>query len=120
MNLIEQTETLKRYLDNLKYHYEQNDPPENRKDRALFLQVKEETTPIYDRLQQWETLALQFVKERKVNVHPQQIVSTKENMELLLMHSYYIDVRRKRYMELNHSVIYIFDQLMDELNKVDL
>ncbi|NBJ71475.1 MULTISPECIES: DUF1798 family protein [Clostridia] len=116
MDIQQQTNILKEHLDHLKQKFEQNDPPENRKDRALFQKVKEKTTPIYQLLEKWEEESLQLIRERKVNVHPHQIVSTKENMELLLMHSYYIDVRRKRYMELNHSVQYIFDQLLRELN----
>ncbi|MDU0157199.1 DUF1798 family protein, partial [Bacillus cabrialesii] len=84
MDIKKQTELLKEHVVRLKDKYEQNDPPENRKDKALFLKVKEETTPIYEMLQQWETGTLRMVKERKLTIHPQQVASTKENMELLL------------------------------------
>ncbi|MBY7143521.1 DUF1798 family protein [Virgibacillus sp. NKC19-3] len=114
MELKEQTKTLKIHLNNLKDQYENNPPPENKKDRQLFQKVKKETSPIYELLATWEENALKLIKERKINMHPQQITSTLENMELLLMHSYYIDVKRKRYMELHHSIHYIFDQLLRE------
>lgn len=115
MDLKEQTEQLKQHLHHLKDKYENDAPPENKNDRQYFIKVKEKTVPVYDLLEKWEEAALKVVKERKVNIHPHQITSTRENMELLLMHSYYVDVRRKRYMELNHSILYIFDQLLREL-----
>lgn len=115
MELQKQTEQLKQHLINLRQKFETNDPPEDRRDKPFFLKTKEETLPIYQLLELWEEAALNIVKERKVNVHPHQISSTKENMELLLMHSYYIDVKRKRYMELYNSILYIFDQLLREL-----
>ncbi|WP_404452813.1 YppE family protein [Virgibacillus necropolis] len=115
MDIKEQTIELKKQLQMLKDNYEENDPPENKKDMTFFTYVKNKTEPIYTMLETWETDALEIVKQRKVDVHPHQITSTRENMELLLMHSFYIDAKRKRYMELNHSVLYIFDQLLRDL-----
>lgn len=115
MELREQTEQLKQHLHDLKYKYENDIPPVSKSDKQYFTKVKEETLPIYELLERWEAATLHVVQERKVNVHPHQITSTKENMEMLLMHSYYVDVKRKRYMELNHSIHYIFDQLLREL-----
>jgi spore cortex formation protein SpoVR/YcgB (stage V sporulation) len=116
MNVNEQTKVLKVHLHSLKQKFEKGEKPENPKDKALFSQVKKETAPVFQLLEHWERDVLQLIKTRKVNIHPQQIISTRENMELLLMHSYYLDVRRKRYMELNHSVSYILDQLLAELD----
>ncbi|ASN05541.1 DUF1798 family protein [Virgibacillus necropolis] len=115
MHMKEQTIELKKHLQLLKDNYEANDPPEDKKDMTFFMHVKSKTEPLYAMLETWETDALEIVKQRKVNVHPHQITSTRENMELLLMHSFYIDVKRKRYMELNHSVLFIFDQLLRDL-----
>lgn len=117
MDLLEQTQQFKEHVNKMKEKYEQNNPPEDRRDKEFFLQVKKYTAPIYELLDEWEDKTLQVVKERKVNVHPQQVTSTKENMGLLLMHSFYIDVKRKRYMELNHSVHFILDQLLKDLQK---
>lgn len=115
MNLEQQTRHLKKELEQLKGLYEENNPPESKKDKPFFLKVKEQTAPVYVLLEEWEDKTLQVIKAREVNLHPQQVTSTRENMELLLLHSYYIDVRRKRYMELHHSIHYIFDQLLLEL-----
>jgi len=115
LELKEQTELLIQTLNKLKQNYETNHAPENIKDRVFFQNVKEQTLPVYEQLEKWEDAALKAVKDRIINVHPQQIASTKENMELLLMHSFYIDVKRKRYMELYNSIRYIFDQIVREL-----
>lgn len=114
-DLQEQTKSLKQQLDQLKERYETNDPPEDRRDKVFFSYVKEVTEPIYKHLETWEEDTLGLVKNREVNLHPQQVTSTRENMELLLMHSFYIDVKRKRYMELYKSVHYIFDQLLKDI-----
>lgn len=114
-DLKQVTETLKSSLIRLKERYEQSSPPKNRKDRDFFNMVKQETDPLYQLLDEWEDIALASVKERKVGIHPQQVVSTKENMELLLMHSYFIDTRHTRYMDLYQSVLFIFDQVLSEI-----
>jgi len=110
------TQQLKQHLNKLKERYDHFEPPKNRRDKDFFELVKRETTPVYNLLEMWEEMALEKVKEREINVHPQQVTTTRENMELVLMHSYYIDARRKRYMEINHSVLYIFDQIISELS----
>lgn len=114
--LKKQTLDLKRLIKELKEKYETNEPPKTN-DKVFFLKMKEETESIYSKIEEWEESSLAFVKRREVNVHPHQVVSTRENFELLLLHSFYIDARRKRYMELNHSCDYIFDRLLDEINK---
>ncbi|MFC3038898.1 DUF1798 family protein [Virgibacillus xinjiangensis] len=113
LNLL--IEQLKQHLNRLKDRFEKVEPPENKKDKEFFHMVKTETSPVYELLEEWEEKSLDLVKGRKVDVHPHQVTSTRENMELLLLHSYYIDVRRKRYMELYKSIHYVFDQLLREL-----
>lgn len=117
MNVTKQTEELKVHLIRLKNRFENTAPPENRRDRVFFQMVKKETAPIYEALERWEEAALVLVKARKVNVHPQQVTATRENMELILMHSYFMDARRKRYMELHNSASYVFDQIINELDE---
>lgn len=115
-DLQEQTRYLKQQLEQLKVRYETNDPPEDIRDKAFFSYVKKETEPIYKHLEIWEKGVLDLVKNREINLHPQQVTSTKENMELLLLHSFYIDIMRKRYMAFYQSVLYIFDQLLNDMS----
>ncbi|MDC3413013.1 YppE family protein [Aquibacillus sp. 3ASR75-11] len=118
MEIKKTTLELQTKILQLKERYLTSQKPEDKKDHAFFSFVKEETTPTYLLNQQWEEQAMRFVQNKKVHVHPQQIVSTSENIALLLMHSYYIDVRKKRYMELHHSVLYVFNRLLEDVDRI--
>ncbi|ENH97307.1 hypothetical protein J416_04793 [Gracilibacillus halophilus YIM-C55.5] len=115
MSLQNQTNELRSSLEKLRQHYITHDKPENKKDPDFFQYVKEETTPLFEHIDQWQKEAEKFVQHREVNVHPQQVEDTAENVKLLLLHSYYIDVRRKRYMELYHSVLYVFQLIENDI-----
>src|SRR5690625_1001661 len=112
-NLQILTEQLLNHLSVLKEKFENNEPPSS--NRSFFLFVKEETTSVFQLLEKWEKITLETIQNQNSSLHPQQITSTKENMEALLLHSYYIDVRKRRYMEMNKSCRYIFNQLIKEL-----
>lgn len=114
VNLKVTTIRLKEELEILKLNYLEQEKPEHKRDKDFFNYVKEKTMPVFQLNELWEKLALEHVKDRDVRVHPQQVASTKENIDLLLMHSYYIDVKRKRYMELNQSVQYVFDLILED------
>lgn len=116
MSLKEQTEQLKKHLDLLKGKFEENDPPEHISDKKFFLKMKEETAPIYQLLEEWEKEALEFIKNKHVRIYPHQINATKENVELILLHSYYVDIRKRIYMEYYKSSHYIFDQILSEIH----
>lgn len=109
------TQHLKQHLDELLHRFKTHVPPESFSDKPFFLKMKKETAPIYDLLETWENETLRLIKERAITVHPHQVTATKENIQLLLLHSYYIDARRRRYMELHQSSHYICDQIIRDL-----
>lgn len=111
--VLEQTTQLKIHLDRLKDVFENNISPKDFNDREYFFKMKEETLTIYQVLDPWEEDALDLVKERKINVHPHQITSTRENIELIIPHSYYKDIRRRRYMEYYNSCHYVLNQILN-------
>lgn len=113
-HLHELTNKLIFELEHLKeIFYQPNDPEVDK--HVFFHFVKEQTTPVFNLLKKWEDKALAFVKEEDGRVHPKQIIATKENMELLLLHSYYKDIRKRRFMEYYSSCIYVFNQLKEEI-----
>ena len=114
MLIKEVTEQLNIYLEQLKQIFLNNAPPEHISDRIFFTKMKTETEPIYQLLDKWEQLAMTSVKNREVSIHPQQVQSTKENYELIILHSYYIDVRKRRYMEIYQSIQYISEQILQD------
>lgn len=86
------------------------------RERDFFLFVKEETNPVFDTLDNWINESSKLVEQRKIKVlHQQQIDATKENMESLILHSYYKDTRKRRFMEIYKSCYYIFAQVQKEL-----
>jgi len=114
MDLLKETVLLQEHIHCLKSRYLKGDPPGEFKDKAFFNYVKENTAPIYELLSNWEPYTLSFLKnEKTAPVHPHQIISTTENIELIIMHSYYMDVKEKRYMELNISINYVLGILAD-------
>lgn len=113
--LTVKTTQLKNHLHSLLDRYEKNKPPENMNDKEFFLKMKCATASIYDLLEKWEALTLKEIKKRTIMLHPHQIVSTRENIELLILHSYYMDARHRRYMELNQSSVYILGQILNEI-----
>lgn len=117
MDIKQLTIELKKDLKLLKERYETGEKPKDKRSWDFFQFVKEETTPIYDKIQLWEEKANSFVKQREVSVHPQQVASTRDNMEILLLNSYYLDVKRGRYMDLHQSVMYVFDALIEDIEK---
>lgn len=114
-NLVTITKELSNYLDTLKRMFEQNEKP--KADKDFFQFVKGETVPYFDLLEKWEQLALLAIQKQKSILQPQQITSTKENMEALILHSYYVDIRKRQYMEINKSCHYIFNQLIKEFEE---
>ena len=83
--------------------------------RKYFFYVKKQTTHVFDLLQSWEDMTMSHIKDRYIlSVHLKQVIATKENMELLLLHSYYKDLRKRRYMEYYRSCLYVFNQLLEE------
>ncbi len=119
MTSLEQTiMEAKKSLDDLKNLYLQSEKPADRKDRELFEKVKKETKPLFELNEKWADLAEQYTYQvENCTVYPLQINNTKENFELVILHSYYIDVPKKRYMELHNSIHYVWDQLLDSINQ---
>jgi|SRR5690625_3375323 len=114
--LYDLTNTLISELEHLKEIFYLSDGETDNK-QLYFQYVKEETTPIFELLINWEEKALAFIKEGNGYVHPRQIIATKENMELVLLHSYYKDIRKRRYMEYYSSCLYVFNQLKEEIHR---
>ncbi|MBO8154994.1 MAG: DUF1798 family protein [Bacillaceae bacterium] len=91
--------------------YEQS-VPADRNDREAFVNIKQETEPVFQLIENWETAVSHLIDE--LPIYPNQAANTKDNMELFLMHSYYHDVPKKRFMELYHSILYVFNQIKEQ------
>lgn len=81
--------------------------------KEFFNDVKEQTMEYFSLLDAWEESAYKLVREGRIDIFPQQIDATKENMQALMMHSYYKDVRKRKYMEIKQACHYIFMQSLE-------
>ncbi|MBM7542547.1 DUF1798 family protein [Amphibacillus cookii] len=115
--LLNLTDKVQQARLQLKERYLKSDKPDSKRDRTFFNMVKNETDPLFELIEKWEELALKAVKDREVSVHPQQVQSTRENFELIILHSYYIDIKQKRYMELHQAIDYVCQMIIDTLTK---
>lgn len=102
-------------MNKLKDIFETNKKPENINDQHFFKTVKDETQEIFKLLVSWEVAAKDFVERKSTKVFSPQITATKENIEVLILHSYYKDLRKRLYMERYHSVLYVLENLLEEL-----
>lgn len=118
MSLLLETETLISHMNKLKDIFEEGGGERDMNDPKLFSVVKEETTPIFKLLEIWEESATSFVQDHKLKVFFPQIIATKENIEVLMLHSYYKDLRKRLYMERYNSVLYVLDNLKAEVKRI--
>lgn len=117
MSLKEYTLELKSLIDQQHKRFLQTDGPVDRNNRDFFEHVKEKTKPMFEVNHQWMEEAEQFVKNRESSVHPNQVKSTHENIEMIILHSYYLDVDRKRFKELYQSSHYVLDMILSDIEK---
>ncbi|QAS50817.1 YppE family protein [Halobacillus litoralis] len=115
MSLKTNTEKIKQLIDRLHGRFLNTEGPVDKKSHEFFNKVKEDTAPMFELTQTWMEEAEEFVKSRKANVHPNQVKSTHENLEMIILHSYYLDIPMKRYKELYQSSHYVLDMILDDL-----
>ena|SRR5699024_1538931 len=109
------TENLRDYLFTLKQIYEESEKPD-KNDAEFFESVRQEINPYYDLIDEWEVAAKELIKERKITIFPPQVDATVKSMRAIALHSYYIDVRKRRYMDIKKSCDYVFQLILKELS----
>lgn len=115
IHVIEITKKLITYTEELETVFNDvNIKPENTP--AFFQFVKEETNSIFSLLDRWIAILENALEKGTPIVQKNIILSTEDNMKALIMHSYYKDVRRRRYMEIQRSCIYIYQLILKELD----
>ncbi|GEM01434.1 protein of unknown function [Halolactibacillus halophilus] len=114
MTILSQTETIDRIKQTCFIRYQKKTPPAQLNDREAFNVIKQEVTPQFQLLEQWEDTLLTDIQTHTLSIHPTLVQSTRENMELIIMHSFYHDADIKRFNELVKSV----DVVLDMVRKV--
>lgn len=83
-------------------------------DREAFKHIQKEVTPHFFLFEEWEKAILHDIRSHALPLHPSLIQSTRENMELIIMHSFYHDTTDARFNELVKSVDVVFDMVLRE------
>ncbi|MCM3652076.1 DUF1798 family protein [Metabacillus litoralis] len=120
MELKMTSKELLQLLTNCKERFELvNTKPE--KTEALFYdEVKPTFEKIMNQANAWKPLAEAWVKEQKPKyVHLSQIESTLDNIEQVVLQSFYKDVNKQRFHNLHHSVEYIVNSILAEIEERD-
>ncbi|HZW67752.1 MAG TPA: DUF1798 family protein [Pseudogracilibacillus sp.] len=112
--IIKLTNALVEYVAILESKFNDKTIEEGKKD-AFFTYVKKETEEMFAQLDEWVDLLSELNEQGDSVINQAIIESTKDNMNALIMHSYYKDVRRRRYMEINRSCIYTYQSVLKEL-----
>lgn len=112
------TSSLIDYIEKLEQTFYQHEAVDMNS-KSAFEFVKEETEPIFEVLETWEKLTLKKIEQRKISLPTSMVESTVDNMSALIMHSYYKDVRKRRYMEIKKSLLYVLRMLLKELRNDD-
>ncbi|MCA0970385.1 YppE family protein [Halobacillus litoralis] len=115
MSLEQDTRDLKQLMDERHRMFVESEGPVDKSDRDFFERVKKETSSMFALNTQWFEKAGGFVKNRHTSVHPNQVQSTHENIEMIILHSYYLDVHLKRFKELYQSVHYVLDMMLNDI-----
>ncbi|TXC93247.1 DUF1798 family protein [Metabacillus litoralis] len=116
MNLIMSSRELFLILDDCKKRFESiNQKPE--KTEELFYQdVKPMFELALDKVQMWKPLAEEWVKMNKPKyIHSAQIDSTIDNIEQIVLQSFYKDINKQRFHNLYNSVEYVLSSILSEI-----
>ncbi|GEM04281.1 hypothetical protein HMI01_12690 [Halolactibacillus miurensis] len=111
MSVLSQTETIDQIKQACFIRYQTDKLPAKLNDREAFNVIKEEVTPQFQLMEQWEDQLLSDIKTHALSIHPSLVQSTRENMELIIMHSFYHDTDEKRFHELVKSVDVVLDMV---------
>ncbi|MFD1738506.1 YppE family protein [Bacillus salitolerans] len=80
--------------------------------------VKPTADEIWQVLDRWKPQVLDWIKiEKPKYFHPNQIESTCENIQAVSVQAFFPDTKEKRFKELIRSNKYIFDTLIELLEK---
>ncbi|MGP4071910.1 DUF1798 family protein [Piscibacillus sp. B03] len=94
------------------HHRYFNERKFDRKNYDDFNLMKKEATPIFEKIEKWEEDANKVV--HLIPIFPNQIKNTKDNLEIMILHSYFNDVRKKRFVELYQSVKYNMNLILED------
>lgn len=87
-------------------------------DPDFFGEVKPYADKVHITLDTWRELTLEWIKEEKPKyLYQLQIDTAIENIELLVVQSFYKDTREKRAKEMYQSIVYTLTAILDKIEQ---
>ncbi|GAA0347970.1 hypothetical protein GCM10008967_42870 [Bacillus carboniphilus] len=109
--LIQNTETIKATFAEVKQANEKRD---------FYKEVKPFADQVKILLDEWEPLAIKWLKEHSVkNVHPQQIAHTTENLDMISIQCFFPETSLKRFRHYAESVEYVLKSLQKAIKDLN-
>ncbi|WP_226666821.1 DUF1798 family protein [Metabacillus litoralis] len=117
MNLIMLSRELLLLLEDCKKRFELlKEKPEKTED-LFFREVKPAFDLASEKIKDWKPEADQWVKINKPKyIHSAQIDSTIDNIEQVVLQSFYKDINKQRFNNLHNSVEYVLKSILNEIN----
>ncbi len=119
-SLIISSHQLLQLLTDCKQRFESLHEKPEKTEAYFFEHVKPNFELIMGKTNGWEPLALEWVKEEKPKyIHHSQIESTMENIEQVVLQSFYKDINKQRFHNLHNSVEYLLNCIIDGIEEKD-
>lgn len=118
INLIKSSQHLLELLQESKERFKSFQEKPEKSEAYFYNQVKPNFEMMKDKSNVWEQLALEWIKKEKPKyIHPSQIESAVENVEQVILQSFYKDINKQRFNNLHHSVEYLLNNIMNEIEE---
>ncbi|MEC0484635.1 YppE family protein [Bacillus glycinifermentans] len=117
-SLLEQTRELIRLAKEAHERYKKG--KEEGAEHDFFKVVKPSADRCEKALQSWLNGSLAYVKEyRPKYIHEEQLRSVEENLNEIVLQSYFCKIHKKRFKDLTESVLYTLKNIEDDIQKGD-
>ena len=119
-HLIKSSLHLLQCLTECKRRFESFQKKPEKTDAYFYEQVKPTFELLKVKADGWEQLASEWIKKNKPKyIHQSQIDSARENLEQVVLQSFYKDINNQRFHNLHHSVEYLLNTILAEIDNKD-
>jgi hypothetical protein len=120
MRLIISSKELLQLMNECKARFEALDQKPEKTEALFYNKVQPTFELVMNHANTWKPLAEAWVKDNKPKyIHLSQIESTIENIEQVVLQSFYKDVNNQRFHNLHYSVEYIVNSILTEIVERD-
>lgn len=116
MNLIMSSRAILLILEDCKQRFESIKQKPEKTEELFYQDVKPTFELILNKVEIWKPLAEDWVKVNKPKyIHSAQIESTIDNIEQIVLQSFYKDINKQRFHNLYNSVEYVMSSILNEI-----